>query len=111
MNDSVPSIQDLLKNAPDIDQDGEPGRTLTGLDIERKQLENRSIETDVDLKAGYGRSMFWLLVGQLIMMNLIFACAGAGWLFFNRFELNLYVGGTLAEIFGIVLIIVRYLFK
>jgi hypothetical protein len=105
------SLQDLLSKAPDIDQDGDPGRTLKALDVEKKQLENQSIRTDVKLKAGYGQSMFWLLVVQLAVMNIIFFCAGFGWLSFNPVELNLYVGGTLAEIFGVVLVIVRYLFK
>lgn len=45
-------------------------------------------------------------------MNAIFVATGIGCLRFqDPTHLNLFMGGTLAEVFGVVLVITRYLFS
>ena len=44
-------------------------------------------------------------------MNGIFVLIGAKLLHFSDFVINLFMGGTLAEVFGIVLVMARYLFS
>lgn len=43
-------------------------------------------------------------------MNLAFTAVGLKWMGFERYELELYLAGTLAEVFGIVLVITKNLF-
>ena len=49
-------------------------------------------------------------LNPLALMNLIFIAFGLGWLLFDKWSLNLFVGGTLLEIFAVVLVITKNLF-
>lgn len=67
---------------------------------------------DTGLKKRYANWFIWILVGQLVAMNAIFIAAGIDYLHFqDPTHLNLFMGGTLAEVFGVVLVITRYLFS
>lgn len=68
-------------------------------------------ESDRQLKQRYATRFFWLLLAQLSVMNIVFVLTGVGWLEFPQYLIHLYMGGTLLEIFGVVLIITKYLFK
>ncbi len=68
-------------------------------------------KTDTLLKKKYATFFFWLLVVQLIAMNVVLILVGMGNLNFTDVTMNLYMGGTLAEVFGIVFVITRYLFS
>ncbi|MGH7564045.1 MAG: hypothetical protein ACREK5_06450 [Gemmatimonadota bacterium] len=68
------------------------------------------LEADRRLRVRYAQRIFWLLVGQLIFMNVIFFLGGAGYLEYNERTFQIYMGGTLGEVLGIVWVIVRYLF-
>jgi len=67
-------------------------------------------ETDRELRRMYAKWMLGILIGQLLLMNLIFALAGWGTLKFTETTLEIYMGGTLAEVFAIVAIVSKYLF-
>lgn len=68
--------------------------------------------TDTGLKKLYATWFIGILIGQLFLMNSIFVAVGANWLEFKEpTHLNLFMGGTLAEVFGVVLVITRYLFS
>lgn len=67
-------------------------------------------EQDRGLKKKYAHWFIGILIVQLFIMNLVFICVGFGWLNFSSWSLNLYTGGTLAEVFGIVLVITKNLF-
>lgn len=67
--------------------------------------------TDTELKKLYAYRFIWILIGQLLAMNLIFVAIGFGFLKYSDFVINLFMGGTLAEVFGIVLVITKYLFS
>lgn len=68
--------------------------------------------TDTGLKKIYAYSMIVILAAQLIIMNIVFVLVGVGILKYNDpAHLKMFMGGTLAEVFGIVLVITRYLFS
>ncbi len=85
-------------------------KPLMSLDDERKQAETDDLKTDTRLKKHYARWFIGILIVQLAVMNLIFVCVGLDKLKFTDYVLHLYMGGTLAEVFGIVYVITRYLF-
>lgn len=83
-------------------------------DDERKRthkLKNDDFETDIDLKKRYAKWLIGVMIGQLLIMNLVFACVGLKWMEYSDFILHLYISGTLLELFGLVLVITKYLFK
>ena len=43
-------------------------------------------------------------------MNIVFFGVGLEWLKFEEWSLNLYMAGTLAEVFGVILVITKNLF-
>lgn len=68
-------------------------------------------QSDRALREKYAIWIFKILVIQLVIMNYVFVCVGIGWLKYEkRGTLELYLGGTLAEVFGIVLVVTRNLF-
>lgn len=69
-------------------------------------------QTDTALKKLYAYWFIGILIGQLLIMNLIFIAVGLTMLnFIEPTHLNLFMGGTLAEVFGVVYVITRYLFS
>ncbi len=67
-------------------------------------------QADRELKKTYAFWFLWILIGQLIIMNGIFIAVGFGLLQFEEWPLNLYMGGTLAEVFGVIFVITKNLF-
>lgn len=84
---------------------------LTELDpFKRAQINDQ--ETDTGLKRLYGKGFILLLAFQLLAMNGVFVAVGMGLLKFqDPNHLSLFMGGTLAEVFGIVFVITKYLFS
>ncbi|MGE5682720.1 MAG: hypothetical protein ACM34K_17770 [Bacillota bacterium] len=70
----------------------------------------KDIKTNRELKRKYARYFVRILVGQLLIMNIVFILYGSKVLYYDGYSLNLYMGGTLAEVFGVVLIITKHLF-
>lgn len=69
-------------------------------------------KTDTRLKKLYAYWFIGILIGQLLVMNGIFVLVGLDMLRFSEpTHLNLFMGGTLAEVFGVVFVITRYLFS
>jgi hypothetical protein len=76
------------------------------------QLATQDYKQDIDLKAVYARWLRWMLIGQLAFADLVFfiyAWAGVGWNVPTA-AINVWLGATLIEVVGIVLVVVRYLF-
>lgn len=67
-------------------------------------------KSDRGLKKLYAKWFIGILIGQLLIMNLAFTAVGLKWMGFEKYELELYLAGTLAEVFGIVLVITKNLF-
>ena len=76
--------------------------------LTQSQLDDS--KNDRELKKAYANWFIWILIGQLFVMNLAFGLTGIGMMVFEKYELELYLTGTLAEVFGIVLIITKNLF-
>ena len=73
-----------------------------------EKVEN--LKADRELKRSYAKRFIFILVGQLFIMNIAFFCVGLDWIQFDKWSLNLYMGGTLAEVFGVILVITKNLF-
>lgn len=69
-------------------------------------------KADTELKKKYANWFIWILLGQLLVMNIVFVAVGRYWLIFiERSYLQIYMSGTLAEVFGIVFLITKSLFS
>lgn len=88
-----------------------PARQVESLDPERRKLDNKDFEAEIKLKKTYGICFLIILACQLLIMNAVFIADGAGFLTFKDLTLQLYMGGTLTEVFGLVLVVTKYLFK
>lgn len=77
-----------------------------------KQTELEEWKQDIGLKKRYANWFIGILIGQLLIMNLVFILTGAKVLTWeDPWYLRVYMGGTLAEVFGVVLVITRSLFS
>lgn len=97
------------KSAKQLDVD--PVENSSDLERDKGRINNQSLDDDRRLKMLYGIWALWLLAGQLVIMNAVFIGVGFGILKFQEYALHLYLGGTLLEVFGIVMVVTRYLFK
>ena len=76
--------------------------------LERAKVDDA--RSDTILKSRYANWSLGILCGQLLVMNAVFVLVGCRVLHYQDFVLNLYMSGTLIEVFGVVLVITRYLF-
>ena len=76
--------------------------------IEENKNDKR---VDTHLKRMYAYWFIGILIGQLLCMNGIVVSVGLGWLKISDATLDIFMGGTLAEVFGVVFVITRYLFS
>lgn len=67
-------------------------------------------KADRELKKYYASWFIKILIGQLVVMNIVFFSVGFKWLAFEQWTLNLYMSGTLAEVFGVILVVTKNLF-
>lgn len=74
------------------------------------KLANVGKSDDNKLKRHYGYGLLGVLGVQLLIMNLVFVAVGVGCIHYEEWALHLYVAGTLAEIFALVLVVTKYLF-
>lgn len=88
-------------------------RELDALDpvTASQHIDNADKVADTKLKKLYAKWFIAILLGQLALMNLVFIGVGLGCLKFDEYALHLYMGGTLAEVFGVVFVITKYLFN
>ena len=62
------------------------------------------------LRGVYGGILLGALGVQLLLTNGIFFAVGRGWLHYDAITLRIFIGATIAQIVGLVVIIVRHLF-
>lgn len=84
---------------------------------EASQIERLSNEDVLDrqvdrrLRQRWATIFVWILTIQLLVMNGVFIFVGLNFLQYQqKWVLELYLAGTLTEVFGIVLVITRNLF-
>lgn len=74
-------------------------------------LYSKNATKDRDLKDKYALIFVILLIIQLVVVCVVFILVGANILKYDEIVLNIFVSGSLLEIFAIVRIIVKYLFN
>ena len=74
------------------------------------QEQIHDLQQDRGLKKLYAKWFIGILIGQLVAMNVVLVAAGLGYLAYKEWILDLYMGGTLLEVFGVVLVITKNLF-
>lgn len=79
--------------------------------VERARAHTADLKQDTSLKRLYANWFVGILAGQLLVMNCVFVAVGIGCLKFSEPVLQMYMAGTLAEVFGVVYVITRYLFS
>lgn len=70
-----------------------------------------NIENDQELKEKYAIILIIILAIQLIALITIFVLKGCGILSYSDSTFNLFITGGIAEVFVLVRVIVKYLFK
>jgi hypothetical protein len=101
---SAPQLQGVVLSPPD---------SLDRLDpTDRAALAGEDHRQDIKLKKSYARTFLWLVSAQLAMADLVFiayAWAGRGWNLPTS-VIEVWLGATLVELIGVVLVVTRYLF-
>ncbi|EAQ4377918.1 hypothetical protein R5S71_003810 [Salmonella enterica] len=119
---SDPELADFLKKAArqargeSVSSEFPEAKTLSYMNDEdpahaHLRAKTRDLEADTELKKTFATSFIRVLKIQLILMNIIFVFIGFKWLEFGDLVVNLFMTGTLAEVFGIVMVMTRYLFS
>ncbi len=75
------------------------------------ELFANNIEKDQELRQGYAKILIGILVIELIALIVIFILAGCKVLNYSENVFNIFISGGIAEIFILVRVIVKYLFK
>ena len=76
-----------------------------------KQAQVNDLIANTELKKFYAKWFLVILAVQLLIMNLVFLGVGRDCLTYkDGWDLKIYMSGTLAEVFGVILVITRYLF-
>lgn len=88
-----------------------PARELTKLPPEDR-LHRQDLAQDIQLKRQYAKWLLGAMLGQMLFANVVFvlyAWLGRDWVL-SPSVINVWLGATLAEVVGIVLVVTRYLF-
>ena len=80
-------------------------------DTERQHIANHGARSDIALKRFYATGVFWILGIQIVLVDAVFIAKGIGCLTYSDYELHLFLSGTLLQVFGIVWVITKHLFK
>jgi len=70
-----------------------------------------SIDADIKLKEKYAKRLVTMLALQLLALDGIFIARGLELINYSDVAFNIFITGSLGEIFGLVMVIVKYLFK
>jgi len=81
------------------------------INLKITEVAIESSKKEIELKGKYAKHLIWILYGQVFLLNVVFFCTGRGWLKYNDYVFNLYIAGTLLEIFAVVRIIVKNIFN
>lgn len=76
---------------------------LTSEKVEDSRLDRK-------LRGQYAYWMIGILIGQLLLLNVVFILSGSNVLSYSDLTIQIFMGATLAEIFGVIVVITRYLF-
>lgn len=113
---ALEQLHEILRARRDQDESGEqssasPAADVSSIPSRRADLEDQSFAEEIALKKSYGNWLLVFLAIQLVVMNIVFILVGSGRLEYQDYVLHLYMTGTLLEIFGLVLVVTKYLFR
>jgi hypothetical protein len=110
---SKPGKSSKLAEAGISQEDLEKAVPLEGLDPHDHQaLRGLDHWQDIQLKKSYAKWLLLLVAGQLVLADVVFvayAWAGANWKL-DSGVIEVWLGATIVELVGVVLVITRYLF-
>ncbi|HEX2096357.1 MAG TPA: hypothetical protein VHF50_03200 [Solirubrobacterales bacterium] len=78
----------------------------------KEELERAHLQQDLELKERYGKWLLWLVTGQLIVADIVFALyfiVGVHW-DLPEGVIYVWLATTLVELVGVVTVVTRYLF-
>lgn len=75
------------------------------------ELFKKSIDSDIKLKGKCALTLVIMLGIQLLFFNIIFVLRGFDIIKYSDQVFNVFISGSLIEIFGLVMVVVKYLFK
>lgn len=75
------------------------------------ELFINNIKGDNGLKEKYAIILIVILIAQLIALNVLFILVGCGVLSYSETTFNIFITGGILEVFVLVRVIVKYLFK
>lgn len=107
-NDTLKKVEETNENETDIatfvaKNKWQVYKEIANIFTERSKNDN-------ELKKKYSKILVAILLTQLLIMNIIFILHGANVLVFSDTTFNIFVTATIAEVFTLVTIIVKYLF-
>lgn len=88
------------------------GREVDELPAPLRHLPEQDHRQDIELKRFYAKGLFWLLGVQMALADTVFvayAWAGEHWTLSPE-VINVWLGATVVQLIGIVLVVTRYLF-
>lgn len=125
MNDNIPAktsyTEEVLKkfNKSKTISDKSEEKSVYVNEISKKwnmndkivDLFERNIEKDQKLRSIYAIILITMLFVELLALTVIFILVGCGKLEYSETTFNLFITGGIAEIYVLVKVIVKYLFK
>lgn len=82
-----------------------------GMNDKLVELFIDKIKVEKELKNKYAIYLIWILIAQLVFLNIWFVLKGFNVIKFSNTTFNIFITGGLAEVFLLVRVIVQYLFK
>ena len=76
-------------------------------------LRAQDIKQAHDLRFKWNRSLFWVMLGQLLIVDALILLVGTGTLTYptENNVIEIFVTGTFVQIIGLIVFIIKYLFK
>lgn len=105
--------QDKVKTVVDKQPQTLDQITENRLRINNKIIDlfSNKVKKEIELKDTYAVYLIWILIGQLILLNLWFVLKGRGIIMFADSTFNIFITAGIAEVFVLVRVIVKYLFS
>lgn len=82
-----------------------------GMNDKLVELFTDKIKVEKELKNKYAIYLIWILIAQLVFLNIWFVLKGFNVIRFSDTTFNIFITGGLAEVFLLVRVIVKYLFE
>lgn len=114
LNDDTNNIKEISEldvvNEKEIDLPAYIAKNKWHVYKEIAKIFTERSKNDNSLKERYSIILVGILVLQLVVMNIVFILRGADVLVFSDTTFNMFITSTIAEVFALITVIVKYLF-